>query len=185
METCDFNSFNNLSIFRCYECNLIPSFLFSNNNNNCSIIYNCTKNHYKTEIIKDYIKKNKQNSIFNKNCSECNETPNLNKNDFHYCSTCKKILCKNCIQKHDEHNEIKLNRFDGYCLKHLNTFFSYCKHCKKNLCAFCLNEHQNHTNLNLSLILLKENEIKEYYTIINNFELKIQKLEELENKLKK
>ena len=183
MEKCDFDSFNSLSILRCYECDLIPSFLLSNNKNKCSIIYNCPKKHNRREILKDYIEKNRINSIFNKNCCECNKKPNLNKNDFHYCSTCKKILCNNCIQKHDEHNEIKLNRLDGYCLKHLNTFYSYCKNCKTNLCAFCLNEHQNHTNLNLSSILLTENNIKEYYSLINNFELKIQKLDEFGNKL--
>ena len=183
MEKCDFDSFNSLSILRCYECDLIPSFLLSNIKNKCSIIYNCPKKHNRREILKDYIEKNRINSIFNKNCCECNKKPNLNKNDFHYCSTCKKILCNNCIQKHDEHNEIKLNRLDGYCLKHLNTFYSYCKNCKTNLCAFCLNEHQNHTNLNLSSILLTENNIKEYYSLINNFELKIQKLDEFGNKL--
>ncbi len=183
MEKSDFDSFNSLSILRCYECDLIPSFLLSNNKNKCSIIYNCPKKHNRREILKDYIEKNRINSIFNKNCCECNKKPNLNKNDFHYCSTCKKILCNNCIQKHDEHNEIKLNRLDGYCLKHLNTFYSYCKNCKTNLCAFCLNEHQNHTNLNLSSILLTENNIKEYYSLINNFELKIQKLDEFGNKL--
>ena len=183
MEKCDFDSFNSLSILRCYECDLIPSFLLSNIKNKCSIIYNCPKKHNRKEILKDYIEKNRINSIFNKNCCECNKKPNLNKNDFHYCSTCKKILCNNCIQKHDEHNEIKLNRLDGYCLKHLNTFYSYCKNCKTNLCAFCLNEHQNHTNLNLSSILLTENNIKEYYSLINNFELKIQKLDEFGNKL--
>ena len=183
MEKCDFDSFNSLSILRCSECNLIPSFLLSNINNKCSIIYNCPKKHNRREILKNYIENNRINSIFNKNCSECNKTPKLNKNDFHYCSTCKKILCNNCIQEHGEHNEIKLNRFDGYCLKHLNTFYSYCKNCKTNLCAFCLNEHQNHINLNLSSILLNENNIKEYYSIINNFELKIKRIEEFEKKI--
>ena len=173
--------FTPLNIFRCLECNLIPSFSFASINNNFSIQYICPNNHKGKETLSDYFEKNEQKSIFNSNCFECNKTPNLNNNDFLYCSNCKKILCKNCIQNHSEHNEFKLCRFDGFCLKHSNTFFSYCKNCKENLCAFCLNEHQNHIKINLTLL---KDEIKnEFYTIIKNFEMKIQKINEFQNQI--
>ena len=57
---------------------------------------------------------------------------------FYFCYICKKIFCKECINKHDKfHFIVKFNEKDIYCDLHNDFFFFYCKKCKKNMCRKC------------------------------------------------
>ena len=56
---------------------------------------------------------------------------------------------------HDEKLEskhihiISMEKLDGFCPVHFNSYSKYCSNHKKNICAFCENEHNNCQLLNI------------------------------------
>ena len=120
----------------------------SNNENNHGII---------TLSIKDYLDQMEKNTYASSKCSICNLKQNSSNENkiFKYCINCKKVLCYNCIGKHDRnnnkdyknHNIIKNNEFYNICHIHPNHEYEvYCFKCKMHLCKECLKkgEHSLH-----------------------------------------
>ena len=155
---------------RCPKCTLIPSLSLININNEHYIEYECENQHNEIlpfdEFEKECSKFNYEN-IECLNCQKKRTSENFNSNYF-YCFQCKNYLCSKCVNIHDEKLKdnhlqfISIDKLDGYCTKHYNSFSQYCSNHKINICPFCENDqHKECKLLQIELFSEKEkNELK-------------------------
>jgi len=171
---------DNINIY-CLECQTIPLYQITEENNNIYIEYICPNKHSKKLLFNQFLFYNNNNNNNNNNEFKCNEHTNnkLNNNNNNkinsicqncqqkisniiyskYCMNCKKILCKKCIQIHlkKDHDIIKTKDNNLFCLKHNNSFSLYCNDCQENLCFYCIEEHKEHTLTNFLDLKLTKN----------------------------
>jgi len=154
---------------RCPKCTLIPSLSLINKNDEHYIEYECENKHKEKlsfdKFIKDCSKFNFEN-ISCLNCKKKRSSENLNLNYF-YCFQCKNYLCSKCVNIHDEklkekHNQfVSIEKIDGICTNHCNSFSRYCSSHKRNICQFCENEEQHKDCKLLKIELFSEKETNE------------------------
>ena len=133
-------------------------------------ITGCTKGHETKGLeLKEFEKTQliDQSKIFCDNCHALKSGTNENK--FFFCNHCKKKLCPNCKDNHDNSHlnlikEYEENQF--ICKTHFEEFTYYCNDCKKDLCSSCQKDHQNHNITTYESIIpdfnaIKENELKD------------------------
>ena len=157
---------------RCPKCFLIPSLSLIIENNEHKIEYECESLHKGILSFDKFEKECSKYSLENIECSRCKNSryEYLNLNYF-YCFQCKNYLCNKCINAHDEklkekHFHISIEKFDGFCTQHYNSFSQYYSDHKRNLCAFYENEEHNNCKL-LKIDAFSENEKKELMNDIN------------------
>lgn len=152
-------SYKECKTYSCIYCQS-PIEIFSINLTNIS--FKCIKN--KTHLIKEisineYLNKMILNTYINFSCKECGKSQTEQNNEiFKYCINCKKILCNDCIKKHDDsenHNIIETSDINYQCLKHYtNEIVCFCFNCNAHLCEICLSsmEHIQHKKIYFSEI---------------------------------
>ena len=147
---------------------------------------NCKNNHEIENILLDRFEET-QNIILNEikcNICEIKNKGNTFNNEFYLCITCNKNICPLCKSKHDkEHIIINYDEKNYICKNHNDLFIKYCKKCKKDICISCANEHFYHDKIDLSEILINENDliklIEDLKTVIDKFNYKINIIKEI------
>ena len=179
-------------IIRCEDCHEILSIKF--NLNKKEIELKCEKEqkikNVPFETFFNTIDKYKE-----MNCCELCKSKNLSQN-YYLCKLCSnKILCENCLNKHDKKHETIKFKIDSTCKKHYNPYESYCPKCKENKCSYCSIDHdENHEKEEFLLKkkLFKKNKLngfKNNIKRINNLKCDIEQklnslVKELENQIK-
>ena len=194
---------NDLSKIDSYSCNKCNSIIKINsiNENEAKITFECMNQQENHKIqslpINEYLESMVNNIYISDKCSICQHTQDISRNlpIFEYCTTCKKVICDKCKEKHKEKNNDIEHSFifnnEKYirCLQHLqnNKNIVFCKDCKIHLCKECLKsrKHLNHDKNTLyEFQLLEENKLN-HSKIINLLkEEKIKLNEEKNNKTK-
>ena len=171
---------------RCPKCILIPSLSLINEYDEHYIEYECENQHKEKLSFDKFIKECSKFNFDNIECLKCKNkraSGNLNLNYF-YCFQCKNYLCSKCVNIHDEKlNEkhiqfISIEKFDGYCINHYNSFSRYCTNHKRNICQFCENEQQHKDCKLLKIELFSEKETNE---LKNNIDKAIKIKNEVED----
>ena len=154
---------------RCPKCTLIPSLSLININDEHYIEYECENQHKEKLSFDKFIKECSKFNFDNISCLNCKNkrsSENLNLNYF-YCFQCKNYLCSKCVNIHDEklkekHTQfVSIEKFDGICTNHCNSFSRYCSNHKRNICQFCENEEKHKDCKLLKIELFSEKETNE------------------------
>ena len=150
------SNYDQLSNFRCFDCNLIPEIaLYYNDNNDYNekiqIFYKCENNHKGIVSINEFMIKSINFDIYNILCSNNEKHIQNDRTSFIYCMQCESFFCPECHKQHENiHNKFcKINEFDYQCKFHNKSYSKYCFNCSKNICDECLNEHLNHNVKNI------------------------------------
>ena len=181
--------------YSCPQCILSPE-LLSINKFIGTIKIKCI-NHNEQEIpIEKSISELTKNNNFNAKCMICkndNNTKNSNE-ELKYCLECKKIICKTCLNKHENHENknsmINLKDVNSKCHFHLEPFCSYCYDCNKSICHVCISkkEHRFHKKEFLNELIPPEIDEKEIGSINKIFKEKkkslLKRVEELDKLIK-
>jgi hypothetical protein len=175
------NSLEN-KIFRCPKCFYVPLISLKYDKNNILIHTLCQNKHNLFTPLSNFLTKESQNhSIFFQSCNYCKLKENKN---IFFCNECNFCFCEKCKSNHlIQHNVIEVEKFDNYCLKHKIPEIGYCLNCNKNFCLYCEEKHKNHINEKISNILLKESEIKEISSQIENKKKFLEKITYIKNKI--
>ena len=173
------NKFTENDIPRCPKCNLISSLNLMYKNGEPFINYSCENLHEGNILLKDYFNESKKFSLLKEICNECNSNQNESKGQFVYCTKCKIFLCHLCEINHEEHNLIKIKRYDATCKIHANFYSFYCIRCKTNICVYCQSEHKGHELINLFEINFSEESKTNLRKNISDLESKIKNLDNL------
>ena len=158
---------------RCPKCFLIPSLSLITENNEHKIEYECENQHKGILSFDKFIKECLKFNLENIACLTCkkNRVENMNLNYF-YCFQCKNYLCNKCVNVHDEKLKekhfhiIPIEKVDGFCSHHYNSFSQYCSNHKRNLCGFCDNEEHKDCKF-LKMDQFSENETNELMNVID------------------
>ena len=153
---------DNNFIPRCPKCILVPSIKLIYEKNDCKINYQCQNKH--SDIISfNLFEKECQNFSLEKvGCLECKKQKKENKDlNYFYCFQCQQNICDLCINKHknfqQKHILYSLEKFDGTCLIHNNSYNFFCINCNMNICSICKEkEHKNHKLQLISNYILSE-----------------------------
>ena len=164
---------------------------FNGENNEDTIIFNCTGNCGKITIsINEYFKKIIDNIYLNEKCSDCGKSQlreclNNKNNIFIYCIECNKKYCNNCKENCEHNDFIKINEINNKCLVHKNKeLCSFCDDDKIQLCKNCINNgtHRDHNIIDFNDIVIKNEEIEIFKNILNYFNQQIKEINEEKKK---
>ena len=186
--------------YTCSKCSADIEVL-SIDNDEKTIKFKCLNNNIEnnhkiqTMLIREYIKNMVKYTYLYDECSNCHIRQNSFKNIkiFKYCTSCKIIVCNECLRNHlknknIEHFLINNNEKKIKCLIHpKNNFITYCFDCKKHLCEECLltRKHIIHRKALISECLLSKEERSIHNKIIDLLKNKKNNLEKQnENKIK-
>ena len=120
-----------------YEINIDPSGIIS-------LSHKCLDSSVKVKLseLKDF-----HSRMYINTCEYCK------KSALNICSKCRKFICDNCIESHEnpkgiinidyfEKIVIPIIQYENYCKEHLQKITHYCSICKINLCSkYCIEEH--------------------------------------------
>jgi len=169
---------------RCPKCFLIPSLSLIIENNEHKIEYECENQHKGILSFDNFVKECSKFNLENITCLSCKKNRNENINLYYfYCFQCKNYLCNKCMNIHDEKLKekhfhfVSIEKLDGFCAHHYNSFSQYCPNHKRNLCSLCENEEHKDCKL-LKIDISPENEKNEFMNII---ERAIKKKSEIED----
>lgn len=73
---------------------------------------------------------------------------NFSNEELKYCLECKKIICKTCLNKHENHENknniiINLQDVNSKCHIHMQPFCFYCYDCNKSICHICISKKEH------------------------------------------
>ena len=143
--------------------------------------------------LKNFVEKLSENN-FNKCGNDNHEIEILDDDNITYCTKCKKIYCKKCLDNDEylndlkkmgfcfcskekekfKHIHIKQEEFGIMCPKHGLKTVECCIECKKNLCKKCFDEyHKRHYKKNID-----KKEIEDAKEIIAEKQAKLKKMKE-------
>ena len=154
MKTLDYiENFNDINIYRCKKCPLIPYINIKYEKLKILIETKCENNHYFIEEIENFFIyiNNKKNNIV---CSNDNNHL-INFSKLYYCLLCKKYFCNTCLNH--KHNLFNLLNFDTLCIEHNQKIIDFSLFDLKSKCSQCkyrkdkiisLNEEINNLNIN-------------------------------------
>ena len=182
--------------YSCPQCILSPE-LLSINKASGTIKIKC-KNHNEQEIpIAKSITELTKNNNYNAKCMLCKEKNNNNFSnaELKYCLECKKIICKTCLNKHENHENknniiINLQDVNSKCHIHMQPFCFYCYDCNKSVCHICISkkEHNFHRKELLNELIQPEINEKEIDNINKAFKEEkqylLKRVEELDGLIK-
>ena len=132
-------------LFFCSSCLQFPEYEINiDSSGNVTLSHKCIDSviSIKLSELKDFHSK-----IYNKPCEYCQSLA------YNICFKCRKFICDNCIQKHEqpkgiinieyfEKLVIPIIKCQNYCKEHLQEITHYCNICKMNLCEeYCIKEH--------------------------------------------
>ena len=164
MKTLDYiENFNDINIYRCKKCPLIPYINIKYEKLKIMIETKCENNHYFIEEIEKffiYINDKKNNIV----CSNDNNHL-INFSKLYYCFLCKKYFCNTCLNH--KHNLINLLNFDTLCIEHNQKIIDFSLFDLKSKCSQCIYRKDKIISLNEEINNLN---INEYKNKIENFE---------------
>jgi len=136
----------------------------------------------------------KESSKFNYENIECLKCKNKRSSQnldlkYFYCFQCKKYLCSKCLNTHDEklkeiHHFVPIEKLDGYCNNHYNSFSQYCSNHKRNICLFCENDQHKDCKL-LKIEFFSDKEKCELKNDIDNAVKLKNEVENFQNQINK
>ena len=131
-------------LFFCSSCLQFPEYeIYIDPSGIISLSHKCLDSSVKVKLTE---LKNFHSKMYVNNCEYCNNKA------LNICSKCKKFICDNCIEKHEqpkgiinidyfEKIVIPIIQCENYCKEHLQEITYYCSICKINLCRNCIQEH--------------------------------------------
>ena len=194
------SNFDIILNLRCPCCFNIPLINLYTFKNELKIKFNCINKNCLKQYDNKYkklINEDKKNLINNFLCLKCNTKINTEskENNFYYCYSCYKLLCKDCYNFYENkniHNIIDIKTMDSICLIHKNPFCYYCTNHKINFCDKCKDNDENNfikiKNLEYcekskynDIIINNEKNLDEIYKLFNKFKMIIKKFENIYN----
>ena len=174
--------------YSCLECSSNIEIKELDETNN-TLSFECPNHGDQNISIKEYLQNMPKNTYLYNKCCICEKQQNQINNDniFKYCFNCKKVICNNCIYKHNK-NHLYIDN-DKLCIKCLvhpkNNNKNYCFDCKVHLCEDCLKErkHWMHKKIDILEVMPKNEEINTLLNSINSNKNKINKLQIEKNNL--
>ena len=167
----------------CLQCSKTPLIYLQYIDNEPIICYKCQEEH-KGKIPLSLFLENSQNFKNDINCARCGQ---LLEETCFYCINCQMITCEKCKDIHDkEKNHNSLESYvenENLCSVHSTSFFAYCLKCKKNICTYC-KSHLEHDKFIFFDNFLKKNQLEKFTFLIDNAKNFINKLSEIQNKIK-
>ena len=149
-------------------------------------LYDCKNNHKIENILLNKFEETQNITLNEIKCNICetNNKGNVFNNEFYLCITCNKNICPLCKSKHEQdHKIINYDDKNYICKKHNESFIKYCKSCKEDICISCDNEHFYHKKIDLSEILINENDLiklmEELKKVIDKFKQRINIIKEI------
>ena len=164
------NKISKDSIYRCNYCPYTPLMKIMYKGYKIYMEYRCQNGHYSYELLYDFYKRNKINSINSVICCVGYEVNDGTQN-FYYYNDCRQYYCekdKNAHEKIEDksHNLINIKNIDNTCIEHLNIINDYCLDCHKNICNKCYS-HKMHKKVSLSKMVINDNKLLEYRNKLN------------------
>lgn len=180
--------------YACPKCALSPE-LLSINKKSGMLKIKCINHEEQNIPISKSISELTKNNHYNAKCEICQKKNNI-ENEYQqlkYCLECKKIICKNCLNKHEKHEKnnkvLNLNEINSKCNLHLEPYCLYCYQCNKSICHICISnkEHLFHKKDFLNELITQE--INKDINSLNKIfkeerELLLKRAEELDNLIK-
>lgn len=180
--------------YSCPKCVLSPE-LLSINKISGMLKIKCINHDEQNIPISKSISELTKNNYYNAKCEICQKKNNIENEgqQLKYCLECKKIICKNCLNKHEKHEKnnkiLNLNEINSKCNLHLEPYCLYCYKCNKSICHICISnkEHLFHKKDFLNELITQE--INKDINSLNKIfkeerELLLKRAEELDNLIK-
>ena len=181
-----FEKFQSNETYRCPTCYMIPNLELHNLEKNIIVKSICSNKHEEKIELEKFIKNYKKSANELIICDENSEKQINESAPFVICPECKKYLCHQCSENHElkTHKKfIHVENLDNYCFDHNSQFNVYCLACKKNYCIYCKHKVDKHKLINLSDIMLKNEEIENYKKKITENENYIKFYEDRTNEI--
>jgi len=180
--------------YSCPKCVLSPE-LLSINKISGMMKVKCINHDEQNIPISKSISELTKNNYYNAKCEICQKKNKIENQDqqLKYCLECKKVICKNCLSKHEKHEKndkiLNLDEINCKCNLHLEPYCLYCYQCNKSICHICISnkEHLFHKKDFLNELISQE--INKDINSLNKIfkeerELLLKRAEELDNLIK-
>ena len=177
-----------------YHCNNCPYFCFyklyySKTEKKIYISIHCESNSFHKEnlSLEDFLNRKETKFIKMLNVCELCKSHRKNSEDYFLCTNCNFAICKNCENKHSNHQQSLINTndiFKNICIIHSKPLLMFCKRCRKPFCIDCKCEHDDFDKRDIKAFKLEEKDIniikdklKNKYEFVKNVENYVNKFQ--------
>ena len=160
-----------LRIVKCPKC--ICNDCIVNLNDYIVSYYGCKYNHEFTSVYDKYITdQNLDNTELRCNVPDCPHDQQNYTIGFYKCLDCSKLVkrskyyCRDHLREHENHNVVKFDKKNYFCVTHFKPYTKYCFDHKENLCDDCVDEHSEDKVKPLELMTPNLDELKKSLKIM-------------------